>query len=935
MPFINGNIDIYSAGPLMTGTTNIIVTALTDNPLNPWSGSYNINHFFTSQEFFYTNETGINNPAPTNFTGRLLFAGAQTNSYDRYTFYRMLAQLGTDSAPEQNKININYLNVNTNGNVVPGMETNLISWSDPRIATGIPGIIPAYGESGALVFFTDAAQAMFAQLNLRDFNGNLVTVTNIPLYPTNYYTPAVHRVLQLAANIFDSTTNQTVPLLPGQTNAFLPSVFRPFFRSVNNVVSIAGYIEVTNTTPLNLPFLELRNVSPVNQPSNSSNIYGVPWVIGAKKGFPNFNEFALNTTIQYTRRLMVTNNTVNLIAMQEYMLGISNQVGVAAWNSYLQSWPASTRPLEMRVTNDFQVFISNQTNQPAFNLLPANWATVFTFTNDISINNNPFTWPGYNSYRPNTNSLYFPIQTNYSILTNSVYWSSVPQFRSGTNFELITLSNATPQVYIMMTNRVRYALIDTLANRVVDFVNLDDGGSVLNLTQTLTNGNICAQPNVNNWQAFWCPAPANPPISPLGAITEGLAWQIGISEGNYPGFSWASAGADPDNKSQIQLFSAFLNGTLITNYMQAPFDPTFTTNIYTVWSANDPLVHYTIGDLTDWKPLTPWNFPATTSNPLTQHYRPWGKPTTDTSPSTQTNTAIKDPQMVGSDSWDLPTNKFPNIGWLGRVHRGTPWQTVYLKSTVVDTTNTWMNWSGDITNYWPGTTVLDASFSHPVNDRQLFNIFTTAINDNATHGQLSVNQTNLAAWSAVLSGVIVLTNNPATLAIGWTNIQPAGVYNSSLPLPNSGLPPPYQTNPLVMIWQGINNARANVTSNGMVFTNQVFAQVGDILATPQLTDQSPFINTKNPTNDEVYERIPQQIMSLLTFSQSPRFVVYSYGQTLHPAVHSLVNGGAYAGLCTNYQITAETATRAVVRVDGVQTNNPHIVIEQFNVLPPD
>jgi hypothetical protein len=41
------------------------------------------------------------------------------------------------------------------------------------------------------------------------------------------------------------------------------------------------------------------------------------------------------------------------------------------------------------------------------------------------------------------------------------------------------------------------------------------------------------------------------------------------------------------------------------------------------------------------------------------------------------NLSFKDPLVRGSDDWDFPTNKFPGIGWLGRVHRGTPWQTVY------------------------------------------------------------------------------------------------------------------------------------------------------------------------------------------------------------------------------------------------------------------
>ncbi|HWC58087.1 MAG TPA: hypothetical protein VHC44_00230, partial [Verrucomicrobiae bacterium] len=62
-------------------------------------------------------------------------------------------------------------------------------------------------------FFTNVAMAMFQQMDLHDFNGRLVTITNIPIYEDpaqfggtniNYYTPAVHRVLQLAANILDA-----------------------------------------------------------------------------------------------------------------------------------------------------------------------------------------------------------------------------------------------------------------------------------------------------------------------------------------------------------------------------------------------------------------------------------------------------------------------------------------------------------------------------------------------------------------------------------------------------------------------------------------------------------------------------------------------------------------------------------------------------------
>jgi len=121
------------------------------------------------------------------------------------------------------------------------------------------------------------------------------------------------------------------------------------------------------------------------------------------------------------------------------------------------------------------------------------------------------------------------------------------------------------------------------------------------------------------------------------------------------------------------------------------------------------------------------------------------------------------------------------------------------------------------------------------------------------------------------------------------------------------------------------------------------------------TGASPFINWGNPANlkakpktaveattqqqqqalnDAAIERIPQQILGLLRLDQTPRFVIYSYGQALKPAEHSIVTSGPYFGLCTNYQVTAEVATRAVVRIEGAPTN-PRVVIENYNVLPPE
>jgi hypothetical protein len=227
----------------------------------------------------------------------------------------------------------------------------------------------------------------------------------------------------------------------------------------------------------------------------------------------------------------------------------------------------------------------------------------------------------------------------------------------------------------------------------------------------------------------------------------------------------------------------------------------------------------------------------------------------------------------------------------------------------------------------------DAYFTHPTNDWRLLDLFTTALSDSATRGQLSINQTNLAAWSAVLSGVCVLTNainSSGDAVLSSQVIQPAGVYS------------PLDTNTWSAVMQivngvnGINSVRASLT-------NKTFRTLGDILAVPALTVASPLMNTSilpgDPNvsyvlNDAAIERIPQQILGLLKCDHTPRFVIYSFGQALKPAPHSIVTGGTFAGLCTNYQIMAEAATRAVVRIDGAP-NAPRAVIESYNVLPPD
>jgi hypothetical protein len=273
---------------------------------------------------------------------------------------------------------------------------------------------------------------------------------------------------------------------------------------------------------------------------------------------------------------------------------------------------------------------------------------------------------------------------------------------------------------------------------------------------------------------------------------------------------------------------------------------------------------------------------------------------------------FKDPLITSASAWNFPTNKYPSIGWLGRVHRGTPWQTVYFKSdnplNEAEPFPGWTNWSG---SPWTGIQA-QAPDTYPTNDWAIADLFTTAPNDNAARGLLSVNNTNYAAWAAVLSGVMALTNINGGVPIDPTNVYAFvdGTY------------------PAINPTNGINYIRsANV--------NGLFHKIGQILQAPTLTVASPFVTNALATpnsglySDEVVERIPQQIMGLLKVGE-PQFVIYAWGESLRPK--NIYLGTPNTGLCTNYEITGEYLSRMVCHV--VHTNLvPKIVVDSYNIEP--
>jgi len=995
----NGSSDLYPFGPPQTNTT---MQYYLNNPNNRWpGGETNTAHFFdlTSDLF---------NPAKSSatFTNRLMLAGTYNNgtstsnfpdAYDQYTFYRMLGALGTDTTPDDaGKMDLNYDNLH------PFVHIDVVSGgtvTNPPSATNLMAWTP-------LSFFTNAADRMLRHYTTNWFvanptnfletyynitpnnyvapNGYGLTsdavpafgISHIPVYVNGafVYSPAVNRLLQLAANIYDAST----------TN-FYPSVFHPIFnKDQNGNVFISGYEQIVSVSAsdlnvgrqLDVP-VPVSGLLALNVFPTGINVAGVPWIIGAKKYMPNFNEFYSFNTVQVSRKLQINRkpqdigNPYNITTSgdyttnEQYLVSITNHFGFSFWNSYTASYPGGFPTVFMRDKVQMALL-----NNGAYTFPPP--GPQF-FIYNPTLTNLGAAWPGsaWDTSDPgsrqvnNTGSFVtgtfdYPLVPGDSLLFDSPGNLEIPSFSAPGFNPATTYVSEFPQLNLMTTNVFQAFILD--GNHVIDYVQFNGPFVTNNLAAELQD------PDGPNDQH------SNPYLWSTNRNTLGAIWgvqnQMNVSQ-NPPAYLtqethlWTSPGNMPvglNNVPQAEAswFQAFftggyVNGQQNTNLVQqAPFTPTRTVISPTEMVVNDPLVHYLVSDLNGTikglnannnivydDPSAPPNTAQPPSlNSVASRYQPWGRKTqlagVNGADTNAYNLTYKDPLVYGSDNWDFPGNKYPTAGWLGRVHRGTPWQTVYLKASDIWSQsqtgpNTWTTWTGD-------QNVYDAYNATPIQDRDLFDLFTTALDDNASRGTLSVNQSQLAAWSAVLSGVLAISNSTP--------------YSPRYDRPN------YQTNVVINpagadqfdspLWQivngpnGINNTRKN-------FPLKSFTHLGDILSVPALTEQSPFINVPNGSvqqqydvSDEIYEWLPQQTLGLLRLG-SPRYVIYCYGQALRPAPGGTVLS---SGLVTNYQVVAESAARAVMSVQPqvlsyINTNgtvtlttNYTTRVENYNVLGP-
>jgi hypothetical protein len=725
----------------------------------------------------------------------------------------------------------------------------------------------ALDTGSAIGFFTNVAPRLLrTDLNL-EFG-------QIQIYPTNQYTPAVHRLLQVTANLYEATTNRA----DLTDYPYLPHVYRPIFRrGTNDDIFIVGYREVRDAqiagiggsapAMLDLQDSSSRSAIPLlgtpydpdaSVETDEPMIYGIPLVIGAKKGFPNFNKFGLQNDIQVVRKLQFRKPPGGMVNQtnQVFALSILNLFGAQAWNSYSNAYP---RPLQVIVAADATLSLTNEygqiTNQLGSVVSNSFWAAnppplIYT------------TWTGYLRGAASAVSFKVPLFTNNLFLTNSFYVQDGTP--GGTHFVSSQTAQwdapntyQVPHFWLNLRTRLRFIIVETNLNRIVDYVNLDAAESPLDIMEAVRNGAACDQTidsNTTDGGLLWCTNRLGDPVGTLSitnpsVTTYGILNQMLICLGavDVPASFWRNFSLSGDKGDSVTKFVEWFVSTNSPNSYDAPFQPTRTLYQYVSWEANDPLVHYTVPDLTDLLvvpnklELDVPNHSSTNNlsgqNRLNRRYLPWPTIPSDykTSPTTQFATEVKDPLIRNSDSWTFPAGETLSFANLGNIHRGTPWQTIYLKSSETSDVDNdrWSKWSGN-------ANLADAVAARPMNDWHLVNLFDLLVNTNSPHQRLSINTADTNAWLAALDGLSILTNGSPDSEIIITSNSPEAA----------------------LVVDGINRTRASQPAG-------FFHSVGDILATPELTMDSPWLNTNalqtiaNTLTDTACESLASQLLPLL------------------------------------------------------------------------
>ena len=701
-------------------------------------------------------------------------------------------------------------------------------------------------EDTPVDFFTNVASRLLSsQLN--------VNLTRIEIYPTNQFTPAVHRLLQVAANLYDASTNRYYD--EAAPPMAMPTVFQPVFSVENGCVYITNFVEVTDTSFLTNTLRDLNGgpaVVAALQPNDL--VFGMPLIIGVKKGFPNFNEFAMQTAFQLMRKIQVTRASTNAAIApdssytinQMFGLSLSNQLAVECWNSYSSNY---TRPISIYANDCLTVTL---TNDEGFST-----TAPMIVSGSIQIPN-PTTnvWPAFNFISPAA-SFQIPLNTNVTPVPNSIYRfnGGNPYLTTDITVPFETSVNINGSIYPQphwgweITNDLQVFMVDVSSGRIIDYVQLSGPNNNLDLTAAIQQEwDFGTQTGYNDlWDTNLNSSDVPDGIVNQLEVSLGLfglgsgpnAWQysLGLTEiyNEINGFrAFYHLGPFPGYTSSI--YTTLVGIDSATNALVSPYTAAATIFQNISWQANDPLVHYLASDLNasfgnGIFTISQW---PENIGYVNRRYMPWGGnpllPGADQNPY---NVTLKDPLVYSSDYWNFPDGQPLNPGWIGQVHRGTPWQTIYLKSSDILASGglaTWTNWTGD-------ADATDAAAMAPVQDWHLASLLTTLLNTNNFASLFPVNNPNPNAWQGLLNGLIASTNipDPSDSVLISSNSAQASAIASA------------------------------IQSERMAQPGQFFRDIGDILATSQLAEQSPFLAgvNSNSISDADYELISSQLLSLL------------------------------------------------------------------------
>ena len=345
------NIDEFGSSPSPFDYITNITAALAAAKSDPWPGAYNSNTFYDVQDFFDPQKTGqpgvtlSDFQSHTNFIGRLAHAVSLLDTTNRYTFQRLLDCIGTSSEPEygtyvysnlstsngttllsavpppsllRTKVNINYDNTaqiqagpyNWYGGYTP-MPTNLAPWTPLGFFTNAADLLLRSQVYAFTNYLTNSlgqyitnSYGQYVQANApTNFIYATFGITNIPVYvstnPSVRYNEQIHRMLQLAANIYAAAYPSNIVTANGL--APQPPVFRPQFAvgpslgGTNTSVTITGFVQVTNDayTRISKGFYDVAAAPPSSLVDGNFNFWGIPWVVGAVKGLPAFDQVQL------------------------------------------------------------------------------------------------------------------------------------------------------------------------------------------------------------------------------------------------------------------------------------------------------------------------------------------------------------------------------------------------------------------------------------------------------------------------------------------------------------------------------------------------------------------------------------------------------------------------------------------------------------------